>query len=74
MKLVICAKFQVNRMNCIKASCNYFFFEASKVNNIIALQTKLKIALYTKFKITLQTKLKITLQTKFKTALQTKFN
>ena len=45
MKLVICTKFQVNRMNCVesrwgggfrliptpplKASCNYFFFEAS---------------------------------------------
>ena len=43
MKLVICTKFQVNRMNCVeveegggarltppplKASCNYFFFEA----------------------------------------------
>ena len=46
MKLVICTKFQVNRMNCvesrrgggvpidppsIKASCNYFFWKASRV-------------------------------------------
>ena len=48
MKLVICTKFQVIRMNCVestrgggkamdlppptKALCNYFFFEASRVN------------------------------------------
>ena len=47
MKLVICTKFQVNRTNCVEsrrgggpidrppppleASCNYFFFEASRV-------------------------------------------
>ena len=46
MKLVICTKFQVNRMNCVESrrgggqidihpplevSCNYFFFEASRV-------------------------------------------
>ena len=48
MKLVICTKFHVNRTNCaetrrggggpidpspFKASCNYFFFEASRVKN-----------------------------------------
>ena len=50
MKLVICTKFHVNRMNWvesrgwggsdlppIKASCNYFFFEASRVNDIFVL-------------------------------------
>ena len=50
MKLVICTKFHVNRMNCVesrrgggpidplpplKASCNYFFFEASRVELIL---------------------------------------
>ena len=49
MKLVICTKFHVNRINCVesrrgrdpidlpppKASCNYFFFEASRVTHIL---------------------------------------
>ena len=45
MKLVVCTKFQVNRMSCVesrrgdpidppplKASCNYFFLYAFRVN------------------------------------------
>ena len=37
MKHVLCTEFQVNRMNCVdpspplKASCNYFFYKASRV-------------------------------------------
>ena len=47
MKLVICTKFHVNRMNCVesrragvpidppplKASCSYFFLKASRVKD-----------------------------------------
>ena len=49
MKLVICTKFQVNRTNCVEsrrgegvleASCDNFFFEASRVK----MRNKIKIA------------------------------
>ena len=84
MKLVLCYKFQVNRMNCVegkrggpidpppplKASCNYFFLKASRVKAKIIAKAITQIIKRPKLKLRLRLGLTLKLRQKAKVSLR----